>query len=212
MQDQPQPPAPVLVALAMVAPEPKISLLDKFDGTRPKFRGFVNQVRLIIQLHPRRYLDDTTHVRFVGTLLIGTAATWFAHILETSSPLLQDFNAFMAKFEAVFGDSDKARISANKLHRLQQGTRSATVYASKFRQLTCDVNWGEAALIDQFRCGLRDDVQDLLLTLVDPSSFSKVITQAIQCDNRLFECRQEKKVTSNAQLWNIRLTTLPLVP
>jgi hypothetical protein len=53
-------------------------------------------------------------------------------------------------------------------------------------------------LIDQFRCGLHDDVQDLLLTLVDPSSFSEAITQAIWCDNRLFKRRQEKKVTSNA--------------
>jgi hypothetical protein len=173
----------------MVAPEPQISLPEKFDGTRLKFRGFVSQVRLIMQLHPRRYFDDITRVGFVGTLLTGIAATWFAPILETSSPLLQDFNAFMAKFEAVFGDSDKARTSTNKLRCLQQGTRLAIVYASEFRQLACDVNWGEAALIDQFRCGLRDDVQDLLLTLADPSSFSEAITQAIQCDNRLFERR-----------------------
>ncbi len=177
-----------------------------------KFRGFVSQVRLIMELHPRRYFDDTTRVGFVGTLLTGTAATWFAPILETSSPLLQDFNAFMAEFETMFGDSDKARTSANKLCRLQQGTRSAIVYASKFRQLAYDVNWGEAALIDQFRCGLCDDVQDLLLTLVDPSSFNEAITQAIRCDNHLFERRQEKKVTSKAQLWNSRPTTLPLVP
>jgi hypothetical protein len=86
-----------------------------------------------MQLHPRRYFDDTTHVGFVGTLLTGTAAACFAPILETSSPLLQDFNAFMAKFEAVFGDSDKARTLANKLRRLQQGTHSAIVYASEFR-------------------------------------------------------------------------------
>jgi hypothetical protein len=118
----------------------------------------------------------------------------------------------MAEFETVFGDSDKAKTSANKLHHLQQGTRSAIVYASEFKQLACDVNWGEAALIDQFRCGLRDDVQDLLLTLANPSSFSEAITQAIRCDNRLFESRQEKKVTSNTQLWNSRPTTLPLIP
>jgi hypothetical protein len=104
-----------------------------------------------MQLHPRHCFDDTTRVGFVGTLLTGTVAAWFAPILETSSPLLQDFNAFMAEFEAVFGDSDKVnkvRTSANKLRRLQQGTRSAIVYASEFRQLACDVNWGEAALID----------------------------------------------------------------
>jgi hypothetical protein len=151
-----------------------------------------------MQLHPRRYFDDTTCVGFIETLLIGIATAWFVPILETSSPLLQDFNAFMAKFEAVFGDSDKARTSANKLRHLQQGTRSAIVYASESMQLAYDVNWGEVAFIDQFRYGLRDDVQDLLLTLADPSSFSEAITQAIRCDSRLLEHRQEKKVTSNA--------------
>jgi hypothetical protein len=176
LQNQPPPPAPVLPALAMVAPEPKISLPEKFDGTRLKFRGFVSQVRLIMQLHPCRYFDDTTRVGFFGTLFTGTAAAWFAPILETSSPLLQDFNAFMAVFEAVFGDSDKVKTSANKLRRLQQGTRSAIVYASEFRQLAYDVNWGEATLIDQFHCGLLDDVQNLSLTLTDPSSFNEAIT------------------------------------
>jgi len=86
-----------------------------------------------MQLHPRRYFDDTTRVGFVGTLLTGTAVAWFTPILKTSSPLLQDFNTFMAEFEAVFGDSDKARTLANKLCRLQQGTRSAIVYTSEFR-------------------------------------------------------------------------------
>jgi hypothetical protein len=132
-----------------------------------------------MQLHPHRYSDDTTRVGFIGTLLTGTTAAWFVPILETSSPLLQDFNAFMAEFEAMFGDSDKARTLANKLCWLQQGTRSAIVYASEFRQLAYDVNWGEAALIDQFCYGLRDDVQDLLLTFADPSSFSEAITHVI---------------------------------
>ncbi len=88
LQNQPPPPAPVLPALAMVALEPKISLPEKFDGTRFKFRGFVNQVRLIMQLHPCRYFDDITRVGFIGTLLTGTSAAWFVPILETSSPLL----------------------------------------------------------------------------------------------------------------------------
>jgi len=140
LQNQPPPPTLVPLALAMVALKPQINLPEKFDGTHLKFRGFVSQVRLIMQLHSCRYFDDTSHVGFVGTLLTGTVAAWFAPILETSSPLLQDFNTFMAKFEAVFGDNDKARTSANKLRRLQQGTRSAIVYASKFRQLACDVN------------------------------------------------------------------------
>ncbi len=37
LQNQPPPPAPVPPALTMVAPEPQISLQEKFDGTRLKF-------------------------------------------------------------------------------------------------------------------------------------------------------------------------------
>ena len=42
--------------------EPKISLPAKFDGTRSLFRGFLNQVRLVIQLHPNRYPTNATRV------------------------------------------------------------------------------------------------------------------------------------------------------
>jgi hypothetical protein len=28
-------------------------LLEKFDGTRSKFRGFVNQIRLLFRLQPQ---------------------------------------------------------------------------------------------------------------------------------------------------------------
>ena len=34
-----------------VLKEPKISLPAKFDGSRAHFRGFINQVRLVIQMH-----------------------------------------------------------------------------------------------------------------------------------------------------------------
>ena len=34
--------------------EPKICLPAMFDGTRSQFHGFLNQVRLVIQMHPTR--------------------------------------------------------------------------------------------------------------------------------------------------------------
>jgi hypothetical protein len=42
LQNQPPPPAPVPSALVMVTLEPQISMPEKFDGTRFKFRGFVS--------------------------------------------------------------------------------------------------------------------------------------------------------------------------
>ena len=57
----------------MEVKEPRISLPEKFDGTRSKFRGFVNQVRLITLLQPQRYPTEISRVGLVGTLLSGQA-------------------------------------------------------------------------------------------------------------------------------------------
>ena len=64
--------------------EPKIGLPMKFDGSRSQFRGFRNQIGVVIQIHPSQYLSDASRV--VGTLLSGTTLAWFAPLLEKGSP------------------------------------------------------------------------------------------------------------------------------
>ena len=48
--------------------EPQVSIPDKFDGTHPKFRGFLNQIISITVLQPERYPTEEARVRLVGTL------------------------------------------------------------------------------------------------------------------------------------------------
>ena len=100
-------PIPVSTSYNPHAQEPKVSLPDKFDGTRSHFRGFINQIKLIIRLQPQRYPDDFRRVGLVGTLLSGPAQAWFAPLIETSSPLLDNFDDFLKEFEATFGETDR---------------------------------------------------------------------------------------------------------
>jgi len=149
-------------------PEPKIALPQRFDGSRHLLRGFLSQTRLIFHLQPKRYPTDEARVGLIGTLLEGPALSWFASLIETSSTLLSTLKTFTEALETTFGDTDKSRTAATRIRRLRQGNRSAAVYASEFRQISCDVSWGETALIDQFRHGLQEAVKDLLLTIEDP--------------------------------------------
>ena len=99
--------------------EPKISLPAKFDGSRAHFRGFLNQVRLVIQMHPTRYPTDASRVGLVGSLLSGIALSWFAPLLETNSPLLHNFEEFVKEFKACFGSTlvlSLRRLSCIHLH------------------------------------------------------------------------------------------------
>ena len=45
----------------------------------------------------------------------------------------------------------------------------------------------------RFRYGLRDDVKNLLITMPKVDMLEELISQAIVCDNRLFELRQERR-------------------
>ena len=175
--------------------EPKIGLPVKFDGTRSQFRGFLNQVRLVLQMHPSRYPTDASRVGLIGTLLSGSALSWFAPILEKQSPLLNNFEEFISEFKACFGDTDSIRTAINKIRRLRQGDRPASAYAADFRLLASDIPWDDQALMEQFRYGLRNDVKDLLLTFPEePKSLTEAISRAVRCDNRLFERRSEHQI------------------
>ena len=171
-----------------IAREPKIGLPIEFDGARSQFRGFLNQVRLVIQMHPSRYPTDASRVGLVGTLLSGTTLAWFAPLLEKESPLLNNFEEFISEFKACFGDTDSVRTTINKIRRLRQGDRPASAYAADFRLLATDIPWDDQALMEKFRYGLRNDVNDLLLTFPEePKSLTEAISRAVRCDNRLFE-------------------------
>ena len=93
---------------------------------------------------------------------------------------------FLEAFAEAFGKHDKVQLPTTKILLLQQGTRSASVYASDFRPLASDINWGEEALVSQFYWGLRDNVKDLLLSLSDLQTLNEAISQAVKCDNCLF--------------------------
>ncbi|KAG0611152.1 hypothetical protein M758_7G119800 [Ceratodon purpureus] len=123
---------------------------EKFDGTRSKFRGFIDQVQLITMLQPERYPTEESKVGLVGILLTGSALSWFAVDFEQRSPILTNFETFIAALTEAFGEHDKARVTLNKIYALQQGSRSVSVYASEYIQLAADINWDKKALMDQF--------------------------------------------------------------
>jgi hypothetical protein len=58
---------------------------------------------------------------------------WFAFLLEHQSPLFNDFEMFLEKFNAIVGDSDKEHMFNIKIRSLCNGSHSDMVYASKFR-------------------------------------------------------------------------------
>ena len=113
--------------------------------------------------------------------------------MEKISSLLEDLDDFLTKFNDTFGETERGRMATIKHYLLQQGSYLASIYIADFRQLACDVDWDDNALISAFRWGLMYDVKDLRFNL--PNPLTKAITQVVRCDNRLFERQQERRLT-----------------
>ena len=114
---------------------PRVSFLEKVDGTRSKFQGFVNQIWHIFWLQSWQYSTRAFQVGFIGILLFGAALSWFAPLLEKNSHLFEDLDDFFTQFNDIFGKIDRVWMATTKLHSLCQGSRLASVYAVDFHQL-----------------------------------------------------------------------------
>ena len=93
------------------------------------------------------------------SLPTGPMEAWLTPLMEMSSPLLEDFPAFLTEFDTTLGERDRWRVLLTMIYTLRKGNRATSTYASEFRQLACDVRWGDKALCDQFCQGFRGHVK-----------------------------------------------------
>ena len=108
VQSQPSStPSPTTCSSHPYVLEPTISLPDKFNSTRVYLRGFINQIQLIIRLQPQRYASDFSRLGLVVMLLSGPTQAWFTTFIKTSSPLLENFPAFIDELKLTFGKTDR---------------------------------------------------------------------------------------------------------
>ena len=148
-------------------------------------------MQLNLNANPAIFTTDQAKVSFVGSFLDGSALSWFTPLLERNDPLLHNYQQFIESLKTMFGDPDEKRRAADDLRKLFQ-TGSATDYAAKFQLLAAKLEYNDAALIQLYRNGLRDDVLDHLLNHPEPSSLSELISWSITSDNILFQRRREK--------------------
>jgi hypothetical protein len=174
------------------AREPKLRLPEPFDGTRGKYRSFINQCRLVWTVNTDRYTTDQSKCALVLSLLTGAAAQWAAPIMEDLDQL-QDLSRFLGLLTSSFDDPDRARTASVSIRNLKEGRRPCSVYTSEFRRLATDLDWNPSAFIDAYHQGLSDDVKDRLSFATElPDSLDAYVDLAIRLDQRCHERAMER--------------------
>ena len=93
---------------------------------------------------------------------------------------MDQFEEFTRRFRAVFDHPPEGRAAGERLIHLRQGMRSAQEFAMEFRTLAAGTGWNDRALIDQYRCSLRE-----LACRYTTFKFNQLVDMSIRLDNLL---------------------------
>jgi hypothetical protein len=192
--------APSSQSAVTIPNHPKITMPDKFDGNPQNLRGFVNQIKLVIEQHPTIYQTQRSRVLLVGSVLTGTALQWFNPQFESNDNTLLDFTSFLKNLQTRFSDPNRSAKARSALSIPQGKTVTVAQHASSFQLHLVDSGYDTIAAIDLFRKSLHEDVKDLLLTFNDPKTLEELITNANTCYMRLEQRRNDRIRKSGAPL------------
>lgn len=168
----------------------------EFSGKRGDWKSFMSRLQFHFINYPKTYPTDTKKILFMITRLGDTSAYKYIQNYvndfekpEHSRPaFLTNYELFVKTLRTSFGDAQANIIAEAQIHKLTQGTSSASDYSNKFIDLADNLDWNDAALISAYRRGLSTRIQDLINVSdkEEPKDFNGFKDLAVSYDQKLF--------------------------
>lgn len=177
----------------------KIANPEYFKGDRLLLANFLSQCKLKFAGEPSKFPDDRSKIFFAGSYLREGPYSWFQPLLSAAdnggSPAeFVSFHAFSDALTTIYGDPNLVITSEREIRQLRQ-TTSVAQYIAEFQRLRQYVKHNEAALIDQFYYGLRDNVKDKLVNGPRSETLAEMMKLATSYDARIQERAIERRIT-----------------
>ena len=135
-------------------------------------------------------------VGLLVSCLTGKALDWANAVWNSPDSARDNYLEFTGRFRAVFDHPPEGRAAGERLFHLRQGMRSAQDFALEFRTLAAGAGWNDRALIDHYRCSLREDVRRELACRDTTLSLDGLIDLSIRLDHLLAARGRSERVLS----------------
>jgi hypothetical protein len=129
----------------------------------------------------------------------GNARQWASPLIDLTTGQIRPgttYENFTRALTSAFGDPDEVRTAERKLDSLRQ-TSSCSAYVAQFLSLASllpGFETNKAAWILKFRKGLKPELKELLLSVLDePEDFDEFTTLCVKLDNKLHAHTAEKR-------------------
>lgn len=179
---------------------PRVREPRMFSGAANQVDPFVREITHALTLQRRSIVTDRDKCLYLGFYLSdGSPTSWYTSVEKHRPEIMEDYPAFLSAFKEHFEDSDRYATALAKLRKLKQAPGSASNYASRFRELSWELDLTDQSLIQTFYDGLKDNVKDAItFTTVNgaPTQFDEYVKMAITLDNKLHRRQVERQNTS----------------
>lgn len=183
----------VAPAKTTTSSSPKYEAPAVFSGKREDWKAFQSRLELYFLNTASQYPTDANKIMFAISRLGDTPAFKYMekHIPSFKLPeeerpnLICQLDTFFKSMSKTFGVTNAHVLAESQLRGLSQ-RGSALDYTNKFTALAADTKWNDAAMISQYRLGLKTTVQDTMANHDEPETFAEFSQLAIDIDNRQF--------------------------
>ena len=171
----PSPPPPV-------RKEPKLPEPPEFDGKPPEYATFINHCDLYFRMRPITFDSDYVKVAYVISRCRGSPAEWGHSLIESSSNLLHDYDAYKDELASMYADKQRHKALRRKLITLKQ-TGSASKFAAEFKSTANILGIDDESRFALFTNGLKPDVQRALALVRNIDTFEELVDSVVQIDH-----------------------------
>ena len=184
--------------LPPVHKEPKLPEPPEFDGKPSEYATFINHCDLYFRMRPVTFDEDYIKVAYVISRCRGSPAEWGHSLIESSSPLLHDYDEFKEQLASMYADKQRRKALRQKLTTLKQ-TGSASKFAAEFKATANILGIDDESRIALFTAGLKREVQRNLALVRNIDTFEELVDAAVQIDHVNFTlAKADSKVDSKA--------------
>ena len=179
----------------------KIRKPDKFTGTqRTKLEPWLLQLDMWFFDNEEAFQEDARKTVFAASCMSDRALKWMRPHLtayirkrEDREGMFDNYNTFCDKVRVVLGTTHDKDYAIEMVKTLYQN-KSAADYAAIFQEYAHLTGFGNNALKEYYRDGLKDSVLDELEREVTPDcSLRELYEESINVDWRLYKRNREKR-------------------
>ncbi|XP_010607408.1 retrotransposon-like protein 1 [Fukomys damarensis] len=158
-----------------------------FSGDRREYYEFIVLCQMILQSYPTTFCSDHLRVKYVIDHLTGFALEWAESLIQQSSPVLENFSAFLEAMSEVFEYKYTRRVVEEAMFNIRQGNRTATEYITEFQSLIPTLGWPDEVLQAHLCQGLSEEIRHFLFRIPQPDSLDSLIVLILQIEDKLEE-------------------------